>query len=111
LREPAGSQPKRGVYDRRPISEFSARLANNHPDRIRSATIPILELLAQLIDTARDAGAIDVGSSRRVGVLVLRTVMCSWFGKPFVEGRAIRITAEDTWDFCLYGIHGFADSS
>src|SRR5215813_8627470 len=62
--DPSASPRKRGSHNRRPISEFSMQMAVNHPERVRTAMVPISRLLIQLLDDAVAAGAIKVGDSR-----------------------------------------------
>ena len=33
-----------------------------------------------------------------------QTVMYSWFGNRLVESARMRLTAEETWEFCLHGL-------
>ncbi len=104
--DPTGSRRKRGAHNRRPISEFSVQLAANHPDRVKAGMAPQAQMLVDLLDAAVAAGAIDVTDTRRTAALVLRTVMYSWFGNRLAQSPALRITAEDTWEFCLHGLRG-----
>ena len=53
---------------------------------------------------AAEAGAIRVADTRRAAALVQQTVMCSWFGNRLVENPKQRLTAEETWEFCLHGL-------
>jgi hypothetical protein len=95
--------------------EFSVQLAFTHPDRVQAAIAPISRMLLELVDSAAAANAadaavaadaIEVVDARRTGALVLRTVMYSWFGNRLVDDPRTRITAEETWDFCLHGFRG-----
>jgi AcrR family transcriptional regulator len=106
--DPADTPRKRGTHNRRPISEFSVQLAGNHPDRVKAALQPISELLVELLEDANQAGAIEVTDRRRTGALVMRTVMYSWFGNRLAPNTRARISPEDTWEFCLQGLHGRA---
>jgi len=49
-----------------------------------------------------------VSDTRRAAALVQQTVMYSWFGNRLVENTRLRLTAEETWDFCLHGLAGNA---
>jgi AcrR family transcriptional regulator len=102
--DPTDVNRKRGAHNRRPISEFMVQLAANHPDRVRAAIAPTSELLTELLDAANAAGDIKVSDSRRTGALVMRTVMYSWFGNRLARGPRQRISAEETWEFCLTGL-------
>jgi AcrR family transcriptional regulator len=103
--DPAESTRKRGAHNRRPISEFMVQLANSHPERVRAAIAPTSELLTDLLDAANASGDIHISDSRRTGALVMRTVMYSWFGNRLARGPRQRISAEETWEFCLKGLH------
>ena len=70
----------------------------------RGALAPISHLLRELLEAAADAGAIRVADTRRAAALVQQTVMCSWFGNRLVENPKQRLTAEETWEFCLHGL-------
>jgi AcrR family transcriptional regulator len=104
--DPAETPRKRGTHNRRPISEFSVQLAGNHPDRVKAALAPVSQMLVELLDDANEAGDIEVTDRRRTGALVMRTVMYSWFGNRLAQSARMRITPEDTWEFCLQGLHG-----
>jgi len=104
--DPSDSPRTRGTHNRRPISEFSVQLAGNHPERVKAALAPISQLLVELLDDANEAGDIEVTDRRRTSALVMRTVMYSWFGNRLAQSARMRITPEDTWEFCLQGLHG-----
>jgi AcrR family transcriptional regulator len=101
--DPADTR-KRGAHNRRPISEFMVQLAGSHPDRVRAAIAPTADLLADLLDAANAAGEIEISDTRRTTALVMRTVMYSWFGNRLTQSNRHRISAEDTWQFCLNGL-------
>jgi AcrR family transcriptional regulator len=102
--EPIETPRKRGAHNRRPISEFSVALAGNHPERVKAAIAPVSDLLIELLDRAAEAGSIDVADTRRTGALVMRVVMYSWFGNRLAQNARARISAEETWQFCLNGL-------
>jgi len=102
--EPADLPRKRGSHNRRPISEFSVHLAVAHPERVRAAMEPVSRMLLGLVEDAADAGAIEVPDTRRAALLVQQTVMYSWFGNRLVPDPRLRVTAEETWEFCLHGL-------
>jgi AcrR family transcriptional regulator len=104
--DPVEAPRKRGSHSRRAISEFSMQLAVNHSDRIRAALAPLTHLLRELVDAAVDAGAIRVDDPRRAAALLHQTVLYSWFGNRLVENPEMRLTAEETWEFCLHGLNG-----
>jgi AcrR family transcriptional regulator len=102
--DPAEAPRKRGSHNRRPIMEFSMRLAVNYSDRVRAALSPILHLMLELLDDASDAGLIHVADTKRAAALLQQTVMCSWLGNRLGVNPKLRITAEETWEFCLHGL-------
>jgi AcrR family transcriptional regulator len=104
--EPAGTPRKRGTHNRRPITEFSLQLAVTHPARLREAMAPISRMLIDLLDDAAAAGAIKVADSRRTAMLIQQTVMYSWVGNRLVQNPRMRVTAEQTWEFCFRGLRG-----
>jgi AcrR family transcriptional regulator len=102
-----GEAPRiRGSHHRRAISEFSMHLAVKHSARVRAALGPSSRLLHELISTANDADVIHVDDVRRATTLVQQTVMYSWFGNRLVENPKSRVTAEETWQFCLRALGG-----
>jgi len=102
--DPVETPRKHGTHNRRAISEFSMHLTLNYAERVRAALRPDSRLLRELIDAAADAGAIRVVDARRAAAIVQQTVMCSWFGNRLVEKPEQRLTAEETWEFCLRGL-------
>jgi AcrR family transcriptional regulator len=103
--EPADTPRKRGKHNRRPISEFSVQLAVAHPERVKAALEPISRMLLDLIEEAAAAGAISVRDTRRAAGLVQQAVMYSWFGNRLIQDPRKRISAEETWEFCLHGLN------
>jgi AcrR family transcriptional regulator len=105
--DPTEKPRKRGSHNRRPISEFLVQLVGAHPERVRAAIDPVTRMLVELIEEAVAAGAIKVGDIRRAAALVEQTVMYSaWFGNRLVKDPRKRLTAEETWEFCLHGLDG-----
>jgi AcrR family transcriptional regulator len=104
--DPGETGRKHGHHNRRPISEFSMRLAGDHSERVRAALAPLAHRLRELVDAAAEAGAIHVTDPRRATALVQQTVMYSWFGNRLIEDPKHRLTAEETWAFCLHGLGG-----
>ena len=104
--DPSETPRKRGTHNRRPIMEFSVQLAANHPDRVKAAMAPVSRMMLELIDGAKKAGAISVADTRRAAVLMQQTVMYSWFSNRLAEHPRMRVTAEETWEFCLHGLGG-----
>jgi AcrR family transcriptional regulator len=97
---------KRGAHNRRPISEFSVQLTVNHPERVKAAMAPISHLLLELVEDAIAAKAIAASDARLTAALIQQTVMYSWFGNRLIENLRARVTAEQTWEFCLHGLLG-----
>ena len=97
---------KRGAHNRRPISEFSVQLAVAHPERVKTAMEPVSRLLLDLVESAAAVGAIRVTDARRAAALVEQTVMYSWFGNRLIQDPRMRLTAEETWEYCLHGLNG-----
>ena len=104
--EPVDAPRKRGVHNRRPISEFSVQLAVAHPERVKIAMEPVSRLLLELIENAVAVEAIRVADARRSAALVQQTVMYSWFGNRLIQDPRMRLSAEETWQFCLRGLSG-----
>jgi AcrR family transcriptional regulator len=104
--EPVEVPRKRGAHNRRAISEFSLQLAVDHPERVRAALLPVTRILVELVDAAVAAGAIRSGDARHTALLIQQTVMWSWFGNHMVQNPRMRVTAEQTWEFCLHGLLG-----
>jgi AcrR family transcriptional regulator len=106
--EPADTPRKRGTHNRRPISEFSVQLAVAHPERVKVAMEPVSRMLVELVEDAAAANAIHVADARRSAALVQQTVMYSWFGNRLIQEPRMRLTAEETWQFCLHGLSEYA---
>jgi len=102
--EPPDKPRKRGSHNRRPVSEFMVTLASNHPARVKAAMEPVSYLLLELVEEGVAAGAISVPDTRRAVALIQQTVMFSWFGNRLVTNPKARLTAEETWEFCLNGL-------
>jgi AcrR family transcriptional regulator len=102
--DPIETPRKRGSHNRRAISEFSNQLSVHYADRVRAALSPQSRLLIELVGAAADAGAIRVADVRRSAALMQQTLLHSWFGNRLVENAKQRLTAEETWEFCLHGL-------
>ena len=102
--DPSEKPRKRGTHNRRPIMEFSVQLAVDHPAQVKAAMAPLALIMMDLVSEAAATGAIEVADTRRAAVLMQQTVMYSWFGNRLAENPRMRVTAEDTWDFCLHGL-------
>ena len=95
---------KRGSHNRRPISEFTTQLAVTHADQVTAAMAPITVMLRELLEAAVAAKEIVSDDIRRTASLIEQTVMYSWFGNRLVRDPRMRVTAEETWEFCLHGL-------
>jgi AcrR family transcriptional regulator len=104
--DPGEMPRKRGAHNRRAISEFSVQLAVTHADQVTAAMAPIVTMLLQVLEGARDAGAIEVTDTRRAAALIQQTVLYSWFGNRMVKDPRMRVSAEETWEFLLHGLQG-----
>jgi AcrR family transcriptional regulator len=102
--DPIETPRKRGSHNRRAISEFSNQLSVHYADRVRAALSPQSRLLIELVGAAAEAGTIHVADVRRSSALMQQTLLHSWFGNRLVENPKQRLTAEETWDFCLHGL-------
>jgi AcrR family transcriptional regulator len=98
----AASRPD--AHNRRPISDFSLQLVGDHPQRVQATFLPISRMLADLLDAAHRAGAIQVSDVRRATTLVLRAAIYNWFEDRLVRSMGPHITAEDSWQFCFHGL-------
>jgi AcrR family transcriptional regulator len=97
---------KRSAHQRRPIMEFAVQLTVDHADRVKTAMAPISRMLRSLVEAANAAGAIHVDDPRHAAAMMQQTVMYSWFGNRLAENARMRLSAEATWEFCLYGLRG-----
>ncbi len=104
--DPAETPRKRGSHHRRAISEFSMHAVAHQSERVRAALAPVTRLLRELVEAAAAAGMIDVTDTRRAAALVQQTVMYSWFGNRLADNSKLRLTAEETWEFCRRGLGG-----
>jgi hypothetical protein len=43
---------------------------------------------------------------RRAALLLQQTVMYGWLMNRFAPNPRVRVSAEDTWEFCLHGLGG-----
>ena len=82
------------------------QLAVAHPERVKAAVEPVSRILLERVEEAAAAGAIKVPDTRRAAALVQQTVMYSWIGNRLIQDPRMRLTAEETWEFCLRGLSG-----
>ena len=107
--DPVESGRELGTHNRLPLSEFSVQLAFKDPERVQAVMAPIGRLLRDRVEAAARAGAIEVDDVRRAAVLLQQTVMHSWILSRLVPDRRMRVTSEQTWQFCLRGLGVPAD--
>ncbi len=94
--------PNRAV---RAMIEFVFQQMSTDPTATASATFPLFEQLAELIEQAQLAGAVRVGSPRRFATLVLQTTMFCAFGTTTRDTpETHQARAAEMWDFCFRGI-------
>jgi AcrR family transcriptional regulator len=108
--EPVDTPRKRGTHNRHPISEFAVQLTVTHPERVTAAMQPVSLMLLELLDDAAKAKVIQVDDVRQAAVLIQQTVMYSWFGNRLVDNPRTRVSAAQTWEFCLHGLRGWTRS-
>jgi AcrR family transcriptional regulator len=104
--EPVETPRKRKAHNRLPISEFSLQLAVKDPERVAAVMAPLSRMLFELLDAAVAAGAIQATDTRRTAMIVQQTVMYGWLMNRLVQNPRMRVTAEETWKFCLHGLRG-----
>jgi AcrR family transcriptional regulator len=102
--DPSDKPRKRGRHYRRPIVEFSVQLSVDHPERVKAAMAPVSRMLVDLVTAANDAGAIHVDDPSRAAALMQQMVFYSWFGNRLADSARMRLTGEETWEFCLHGL-------
>jgi AcrR family transcriptional regulator len=104
--DPDFSLRRPDMHNRRPISEFSLQLARSHPEQVQAMFAPISQLLAELINAAKRPDLVDWPDTRTATALVLRAVIYSWFEDRLSRSAGLRISAEDSWRFCLHALRG-----
>ncbi|HWC39840.1 MAG TPA: TetR/AcrR family transcriptional regulator [Acidimicrobiales bacterium] len=102
--DPEGRSRRRGSHNRRPIMEFTLQLVADHPEDVKAAMAPVTDMLLELLEEAVSVRAIKVADTRRAAVLVQQTVLSSWLGSLLAQSPRSRVTAEETWEFCLHGL-------
>ena len=80
------------------------QLAVEHPEQVKAAMAPISRKMMDLVDAATAAHAIQVSDTRRAAALMQQTVMYCWFSNRLAESARSRLTAEESWEFCLHGL-------
>lgn len=91
----------------RPLfTDFAPQLLASHPDEVKAAHAPLLDLLTELLEQVEAAGRLRSGvRPRRAAALVMQTVMFIAQGASADES-ARSITADELWEFCAAGFSG-----
>jgi len=101
--EPIDTDRRPGSHKQLPIAEFAVQLANLDPARVEATMEPVSRLLLELVNDAAAAGVIRTANPERAAGLLKQLVMYSWHRNRYIKDPELRITAEEIWDFCLYG--------
>jgi AcrR family transcriptional regulator len=104
--EPTERGQVSGRHDHRPVAEFAVQLGLVHPDPVEAAMKPVFELLLGLVEDADAARVIQVDDAAHAATLLQRVVMYHWLADRLVHDPRRRVSAEDTWRFCLRGLSG-----
>ncbi|MEU6558202.1 TetR/AcrR family transcriptional regulator [Nocardia nova] len=92
----------------RPLfTDFAPQLLVSHPAQVKIAHAPLLGLITELMEKAKDQGRMRKElNTRRTAAMVMQTVMFTAQSTGATdEETAHPITAEEVWNFCA---HGFA---
>ncbi len=94
---------------KRPLfTDFAPGLLVTHPAEVKAAHAPLLTLLAELMEAARDVGELRAGlNPKRVAAMTMQTVMfiAQSSGGPD-DMTSHPITPGEAWDFCSRGFIG-----
>jgi AcrR family transcriptional regulator len=101
--QPGDTDRKLGSHEHRPIAEFAVQLANVDPTHVEASMQPISSLLLELLDDAVAADVVRIANTERAAGLLKQLVMYSWHRNRYIKDPALRITADEIWDFCLHG--------
>lgn len=94
---------------RRPLfTDFAPRLLISHPAEVRGAHAPLLQLLAEVLTEAKEAGRLRTGiNPRRAAALTMQTVMfVAQSAAASDEENLPVLTADEVWDFVSKGFAG-----
>ncbi|WP_194827997.1 TetR/AcrR family transcriptional regulator [Nocardia sp. XZ_19_231] len=93
------------VAQRPLFTDFAPQLLVSHPAQVKIAHAPLLSLFTDLMEQAKEAGALrDDLNSRRMAAVVMQTVMFTAQSAGGTdEDTAHPITAGEVWDFCAFG--------
>lgn len=89
----------------RPLfTDFAPQLLVYHPAEVRIAHAPLLDLFAELLSDAQEAGKVRADlKPRRVAALTMQTVMFNAQSSIATDEGARPLQADDVWDFCANG--------
>ncbi|MEV0542706.1 MULTISPECIES: TetR/AcrR family transcriptional regulator [Nocardia] len=93
------------VAQRPLFTDFAPQLLVSHPTQVKIAHAPLLSLFTDLMEQAKEAGALrDDLNPRRMAAVVMQTVMFTAQSAGGTdEDSAHPITAGEVWDFCAFG--------
>ncbi|MFD8099253.1 TetR/AcrR family transcriptional regulator [Nocardia fluminea] len=93
------------VAQRPLFTDFAPQLLVSHPAQVKIAHAPLLALFTDLMEQAKEAGALrDDLNPRRMAAVVMQTVMFTAQSAGGTdEDSAHPITAGEVWDFCAFG--------
>ncbi|MEU4708307.1 TetR/AcrR family transcriptional regulator [Nocardia salmonicida] len=93
------------VAQRPLFTDFAPQLLVSHPAQVKIAHAPLLSLFSDLMEQAKEAGALrDDLNPRRMAAVVMQTVMFTAQSAGGTdEDTAHPITAGEVWDFCAFG--------
>jgi AcrR family transcriptional regulator len=93
------------VAQRPLFTDFAPQLLVSHPAQVKIAHAPLLSLFTDLMEQAKEAGALREDlNPRRMAAVVMQTVMFTAQSAGGAdEDSAHPITASEVWDFCAFG--------
>ncbi|MEU4413100.1 TetR/AcrR family transcriptional regulator [Nocardia salmonicida] len=93
------------VAQRPLFTDFAPQLLVSHPTQVKIAHAPLLSLFSDLMEQAKEAGALrDDLNPRRMAAVVMQTVMFTAQSAGGTdEDTTHPITAGEVWDFCAFG--------
>lgn len=93
------------VAQRPLFTDFAPQLLVSHPTQVKIAHAPLLSLFTDLMEQAKEVGALrDDLNPRRMAAVVMQTVMFTAQSAGGTdEDSAHPITAGEVWDFCAFG--------
>lgn len=92
----------------RPLfTDFAPQLLISHPAEVKAAHAPLMDVFADLLTQAEEAGELRPGlNPRRTAAMTMQTIMFIAQANGSSDDETVRpITAQEAWEFCS---HGFA---